>query len=105
MNYYDITGVAFKWFQSYLIDRQQYVTYNGIQSSKKLIKCGVPHGPILGLILFLLYINDLVNVCSTTLPFIFAGDANLFTSGINLTETAHSLNKDVFEIPLWLKVN
>ena len=26
-----IRGVAFKWFQSYLADRQQYVTYNGVQ--------------------------------------------------------------------------
>ena len=81
MYHYGITGVAFKWFQSYLADRQQNVTYNGLQSSKKLIKCGVPQGSILDPILFLLYINDLVKVCSTILPFLFAHDTNLFMSG------------------------
>ena len=29
MYHYGIRGVAFKWFQSYLADRQQYVTNNG----------------------------------------------------------------------------
>ena len=80
MYHYGIRGVAFKWFQSYLADRQQYVTYNGVQSSKKLIKCGEPQRSILGPILFLLYINELVKVWSTTLPFIFADDTNLFIS-------------------------
>ena len=105
MYHYDIRGVAFKWFQSYLADRQQYITYNGVQSSKKLIKCGVPQGSILGTILFLLYINDLVKVCSTTLPFLFADDTYLFISGKNLTEMAHSLNKELLEISPWLKIN
>ena len=105
MYHYGIRGVAFKWFQSYLADRQQYVTYNGVQSSKKLIKCGVPQGSILRHILFLLYINDLVKACSTTLPYIFADDTNLFISGKNLTKMAHSLNKELLEISLWLKIN
>ena len=105
MYHYGIRGVAFELFQSYLADRQQYVTYNGVQSSKKLIKCGVPQGSILGPILFLLYINDLVKACSTTLPFLFADDTNLFISGKNLTEMAYSLNKELLEISLWLKIN
>ena len=43
MYHYDIRRVAFKWFKSYLADRQQFVTYNCIQSYKNLIKYGVPH--------------------------------------------------------------
>ena len=32
MHHYGIEGVAFKWFQSYLADKRQYVEiYNGVQ--------------------------------------------------------------------------
>ena len=38
--------------QSYLTNREQHL------SSKKMITCGLSHGSILGLLLFLFYSND-----------------------------------------------
>ena len=32
LHHYGIRGSAMKWFQSYLSDRYQYVTYNGVDS-------------------------------------------------------------------------
>ena len=63
LNAYGIRGVAALWIESYLTEGYQYVSQNDEDSDSKEIKCGVLQGSILGSLLFLLYINDLTNVC------------------------------------------
>ena len=77
LSFYGIRGVQHLWFKIHPFNRQQFVTYNGIASSVKTVKCGVPQGSILGPPLFLIYINDLVNICSHCLPILFADDTNV----------------------------
>ena len=62
LRYYGIQGVALNWFQSYLTKRTQYVQYNDTSSSITETETGVPHGSILGPILFTLYMNDTYTV-------------------------------------------
>ena len=70
-----------EWFQSYLYNRQQFVSANGLHSNLNYINCGVPQGSVLGPLLFLIYINDLSNACSKSHLRLFADDANTFLLG------------------------
>ena len=105
LSHYGIRGNCLNWFQSYLSNRKQFVTYNGVSFPVNRITCGVPHGSILGLLLFLLYINDLGNICSSTTSILFADDTNIFKMGNNLKEMEDELNSELSKISIWLKAN
>ena len=105
LSHYGVRGNALQWYKSYLSDRKQYVTYNGVSSPVNNVTCRVPQGSILGPLLFLLYINDLGCVSSSTTSILFADDTNLFKTGNDLNKMQEELNFELSKISHWLKVN
>ena len=62
------------FFYSYLKRRDQRVRIDDILSSLQFLISGVPQGPILGLILFNIFLNDLLEVLKTSDNYNFADD-------------------------------
>ena len=105
LDFYGIRGIAKDWFVSYLSDRQQFVTVNGVKSDLTSISCGIPQGSVLGPILFLLYINDF-HLCSALFDFhLFADDANLFYRHKDIKLWQQNINDELKNVSLWLCSN
>lgn len=100
-----VRGVANSWFRSYLTDRKQCVVIGDTPSSLCDITCGVPQGSVLGPLLFLIYINDMIN-CSSRLDLIhFADDTTLYISGVSINDLTSIINEELEIINQWLIAN
>ena len=75
---YKIICPSLKLIKSFLHDRQQYVFYNQIASEKKPINIGVPQGSILAPTLFLVFINDMLNLPLSSTAYAYADDLYLY---------------------------
>ena len=97
---YGVEGNFLKLLENYLADRQQRVFLNGRTSSWQNVYAGVPQGPFLGPLLFLIYINDLPDGL-TSMCKIFADDTSLFSKVIDKNNSNSQLNSDLAKISKW----
>ena len=102
---YGVRGKVLSWFEDYLRNRRQFVHYNMASSQTSTVKCGVPQGSILGPLLFLIYVNDIINSAPLLSYILFADDTNIFYSHKNLNSLITTLNLELAKLSCWFKCN
>jgi len=83
-----------------LLNEHSKVLLNGVKSSSVSVSSGVPQGTVLGLLMFLLYINNIIIDIDSPLR-IFADDCLLYKI-INIPEDTTILQKDLDQITTWI---
>ena len=90
---YGIKGNILEWIRDFLDGRIQQMMVNGVKSEIAPVISGIPQGTVLRPVLFVIYINDLLdNIKSDGL--MFADDTKIFRH-ITSREDALALQSDI----------
>lgn len=100
-----VRGIALRWFESYLVNRKQFVCIDGVHSTVRNIRCGVPQGSVLGPILFLIFINDMYSGCLKGKVTAFADDTAFAYAARTETKLYEDMQTDLCTINLWFRCN
>ena len=95
-----VDGDMINILKSFLKDRTQRTTIDGKFSEWVEIGAGVPQGSILGPLLFLVYINDIVEIVDSDIR-IFADDTFIFRLADQ--NSSDALNRDLEKITEWAR--
>ena len=101
-----IRGQALNWLKSFLQNRKQIVKIgHTISSNTRELNISVFQGTILGVILFLIFINDLNRCAEGLFSVIFADDNNSFVSANSLEELNKRANVILGKLYTWYSAN
>lgn len=73
-----IRGNLLRWFAAYLRNRTQVVVFNGHMSNAVIVSSGVVQGSVLGPLLYIIFINDLIQCFQNCEILMFADDLKIF---------------------------
>lgn len=102
---YGFRGRTHSWLESYLDNRYQFVQFNDHQSEMRRVTCGVPQGSLIGLKLFILYINDLCKASDLLNCVLFADDTTLYLSGDNIQQLITEVTRELSKMKKWFDQN
>ena len=91
-------------YESYLVERHFTVEVANRVSEFTNISCGVPQGSILGSLLFLIYVNHMIQALECDL-YLYVNDACVFFQHNSVTEIKKQLTKDFSNICDWFGDN
>ena len=97
LSYYGIEEDELSFFKSYLSDRTQCCSINGVKSKFRSISSGA--------LLFIIYMNDLPNSVKFTEIKMYAYDTNLTKHITSLGDVMEELIPEFEKVILWLKAN
>jgi hypothetical protein len=91
-------------YQKLLIDKIN--AYDSISSRWKKVTNAIPQGLILGLLLFVIYINDLSKITDNDAKVVlFPGNTNIIVINSNQGGLQTALNKTISDVISWFTVS
>ena len=100
LNHYGIWGDLLTWIKSFVSNRVQQVVVDGQQSNLTVVLSSVPQGTVLAPLLFLCFINDLLNGIMSKIK-LYVYDVLLYTTIYSSTMNEKPRNMDVEWIVPW----
>ena len=99
LEYYGIRGSTHKWINSWPSGRTQQVVLDGQASDPVPVLSGVPQGSVLSPVLFLIFINDLLDNIRSSVR-LFADDCVLYRN-IHSLQDCLTLQEDLTSLGQW----
>lgn len=104
----DLPPYLIRWFRSFLRGRQAKTKVGSTLSRSRPVRCGVPQGTVSGPMLFLIYVDSLLEVLNAMpgiLAIMFADDLTIMTSGQTKPEAAALLQPALKVVEEWAAAN
>ena len=101
---YDIRGIALQLIESFLDNRKQYTVVKNVCSLSQNVTCGVPQGSTLGPLLFIIYINDLVQTTNFKVN-LFVDDTLLIMLHKSIKKMQKQVNYKINQVGKWMNAN
>ena len=105
LNHYGLANSELEFFRSYLNNRAQCCNVNGHNSTFRIIKYDVPQGSILGLLLFIIFMNDLPLCVEHGHVTMYADDTSSSNCIQPVNDIVSKVVPDMQNIIDWLKAN
>lgn len=100
-----VAGTENDWIRSYLTDRKQVVLIENISSNQTSIDYGVVQGSTLGPVLFLIYINNIIDSNITGNMLLFADNTAVYFEGESWQEVYKTASRGVLQLKDWFDNN
>ena len=96
---YGVTGDTLRWISDFLTDRSFSVRVNAVHSSQREVFSGVPQGSVLGPLLFIIYINDLLELIKSPC-LMYADDIKIWRE-LQTDADPDILQQDLDNLMIW----
>ena len=104
LEFYGFRDRSLMWFESYLKNRSQYVEIKGKKSARYSPTLGVPQGGVLAPILFIMFVNDIIQ-SSSTLEFSIHADDTCLILSIDRKCYDETMARELSKVMNWFSCN
>ena len=94
LEYYGIVDPILSWINDFLTDRRQKDVVKGVASLWQQVTSGIAQGLVLGPVLFVVYINTMVEECGVSDVYLYADDTMIFNE-IHCQQDIDDLQQDL----------